>query len=154
MTISAVDSCPDFTTEAIEAAVACASAKPLTSAAISTPLCPKTDRSAIAASGMATGGRVLHHLKALAPNPRNTLLFFGFQAGGTRGADITAGVRTIRVHGEDVPMKSCSGCEASRGPLGIPLWCMVNPMQLIRCGAESALSLVEGEWIELGEAQL
>ncbi|MNJ21258.1 MBL fold metallo-hydrolase [Pseudomonas sp. BIGb0427] len=60
----------------------------------------------IAASGMATGGRVLHHLKALAPNPRNTLLFSGFQAGGTRGADITAGVRTIRMHGEDVPIRA------------------------------------------------
>lgn len=60
----------------------------------------------IAASGMATGGRVLHHLKALAPNPRNTLLFSGFQAGGTRGADIIAGVRTIRMHGEDVPIRA------------------------------------------------
>lgn len=60
----------------------------------------------IAASGMATGGRVLHHLKALAPNPRNTLLFSGFQAGGTRGADIIAGVRTIRMHGEDVLIRA------------------------------------------------
>lgn len=39
----------------------------------------------VAASGMATGGRVLHHLKAFAPDPRNTILFAGFQAGGTRG---------------------------------------------------------------------
>jgi hypothetical protein len=37
----------------------------------------------IAASGMATGGRVVHHLKAFAPDPRNTILFSGFQAGGT-----------------------------------------------------------------------
>jgi metallo-beta-lactamase family protein len=60
----------------------------------------------IAASGMATGGRVLHHLKALAPNPRNSLLFSGFQAGGTRGADIIAGARTIRMHGQDVPIRA------------------------------------------------
>src|SRR5204863_10115050 len=40
----------------------------------------------VSASGMATGGRVLHHLKAYAPDPRNTILFAGFQAAGTRGA--------------------------------------------------------------------
>lgn len=60
----------------------------------------------IAASGMATGGRVLHHLKALAPNPRNTLLFSGFQAGGTRGADIVAGANSVRMHGQDVPIRA------------------------------------------------
>jgi len=60
----------------------------------------------IAASGMATGGRVLHHLKALAPNPRNSVLFSGFQAGGTRGADIVAGARTVRLQGEDIPIRA------------------------------------------------
>ena len=60
----------------------------------------------IAASGMATGGRVLHHLKALAPNPRNSILFSGFQAGGTRGADIVAGAHSVRLHGEDVPIRA------------------------------------------------
>ncbi|KHL72964.1 mRNA 3'-end processing factor, partial [Pseudomonas putida] len=60
----------------------------------------------IAASGMATGGRVLHHLKALAPNAHNSILFSGFQAGGTRGADIVAGARSVRLHGEDVPIRA------------------------------------------------
>ncbi|WP_194789980.1 MBL fold metallo-hydrolase RNA specificity domain-containing protein [Pseudomonas sp. UFMG81] len=60
----------------------------------------------IAASGMATGGRVLHHLKALAPNPRNSLLFSGFQAGGTRGAEIVAGAHSVRLQGEDVPIRA------------------------------------------------
>ncbi|SCK21648.1 MBL fold metallo-hydrolase RNA specificity domain-containing protein [Vogesella sp. LIG4] len=60
----------------------------------------------IAASGMATGGRVLHHLKAFAPNPRNTLLFTGFQAGGTRGALIVGGAPSVRIHGEDVPINA------------------------------------------------
>ena len=60
----------------------------------------------IAASGMATGGRVLHHLKALAPNPLNTLLVPGFQAGGTRGAQIVAGVPSVRIHGQDVPINA------------------------------------------------
>lgn len=60
----------------------------------------------IAASGMATGGRVLHHLKALAPNPLNTLLIPGFQAGGTRGAQIIAGAPSVRIHGKEVPIRA------------------------------------------------
>ncbi|WP_285435030.1 MBL fold metallo-hydrolase [Pseudomonas sp. fls2-241-R2A-110] len=60
----------------------------------------------IAASGMATGGRVIHHLKTLAPNPINTLLIPGFQAGGTRGAHIIAGAPSVRIHGKDVPIRA------------------------------------------------
>ena len=60
----------------------------------------------IAASGMATGGRVLHHLKAFAPDPRNTILFAGFQAGGTRGATISGGAATVRIFGDDVPIRA------------------------------------------------
>ena len=58
----------------------------------------------VAASGMATGGRVMHHLKAFAPDKRNTILFAGYQAGGTRGATIAGGVPSVRIHGEDVPI--------------------------------------------------
>jgi metallo-beta-lactamase family protein len=60
----------------------------------------------IAASGMATGGRVVHHLKAFAPDPRNTILFSGFQAGGTRGAAIAGGAGAVRIHGEQVPIRA------------------------------------------------
>jgi metallo-beta-lactamase family protein len=60
----------------------------------------------IAASGMATGGRVVHHLKAFAPDKRNTILFAGFQAGGTRGATIAGGAPTVRIHGQDVPVRA------------------------------------------------
>ena len=60
----------------------------------------------IAASGMATGGRVLHHLKAFASDPRNTILFAGFQAGGTRGAAMLGGVDAIKIHGEYVPLRA------------------------------------------------
>ncbi|MGC5124326.1 hypothetical protein, partial [Escherichia coli] len=49
----------------------------------------------VSASGMATGGRVLHHLKAMAPDPRNTILLTGFQAAGTRGAQLHAGAREL-----------------------------------------------------------
>ena len=60
----------------------------------------------IAASGMATGGRVIHHLKAFAPDPRNTILFSGYQAAGTRGAALLAGATTTRVHGQDIPVRA------------------------------------------------
>lgn len=60
----------------------------------------------ISASGMATGGRVLHHLKQFAPDPRNTILFTGFQAGGTRGAAMTAGAESVKVHGGYVPVRA------------------------------------------------
>jgi metallo-beta-lactamase family protein len=60
----------------------------------------------IAASGMATGGRVVHHLKSFAPDWRNTILFTSFQAGGTRGAAMVGGASTIRIHGEDIPVRA------------------------------------------------
>lgn len=58
----------------------------------------------ISASGMATGGRVLHHLKALAPDPRNMILLPGFQAPGTRGDALARGAETIKLHGIRVPV--------------------------------------------------
>ena len=58
----------------------------------------------ISASGMATGGRVVHHLAQFAPDPKNLILFAGFQAAGTRGAALVAGATTIRIFGEEVPV--------------------------------------------------
>ena len=60
----------------------------------------------ISASGMATGGRVLGHLKAMAPEPRHTLLFAGFQVGGSRGARLMAGERETKIFGEMVPVRA------------------------------------------------
>lgn len=60
----------------------------------------------ISASGMATGGRVLLHLAARAPDPRNHLVFPGFQAGGSRGARIVAGEPEVKIHGEAVPVRA------------------------------------------------
>lgn len=60
----------------------------------------------VAASGMITGGRVLHHVKQFGPDPRNAILLSGFQAGGTRGADLAAGARTLRIFGRDVPIEA------------------------------------------------
>jgi metallo-beta-lactamase family protein len=55
----------------------------------------------ISASGMATGGRVLHHLKAFAGDARNLILFAGFQAPGTRGAALVGGAGRVRIHGQE-----------------------------------------------------
>ncbi len=58
----------------------------------------------IASSGMATGGRVLHHLDAALPDPRNTVLFVGFQAAGTRGRFLCDGAKQVKMHGQFVPV--------------------------------------------------
>jgi metallo-beta-lactamase family protein len=60
----------------------------------------------LSASGMATGGRVLHHLKQRLPDSRNTILFVGHQAAGTRGQLIKDGARGIKIHGEIVPVRA------------------------------------------------
>jgi len=60
----------------------------------------------ISAAGMLTGGRVLHHLMAFGSNPNNAIVLSGFQAGGTRGADLQAGERTLRIFGQEVEIKA------------------------------------------------
>lgn len=58
----------------------------------------------ISASGMATGGRVLHHLAKGLPDARNTVLFVGFQAAGTRGRQLIEGSQEVKIHGQFVPV--------------------------------------------------
>ncbi len=60
----------------------------------------------ISASGMATGGRVLHHLKATAPDPKNHIVFPGFQVSGTRGSTLVSGVHEVKIHGQYVAVKA------------------------------------------------
>jgi len=60
----------------------------------------------ISSSGMATGGRVLHHLQRALPHERNTVLFAGYQAAGTRGRALRDGATLTRIHGQDVPVRA------------------------------------------------
>jgi len=77
----------------------------------------------ISASGMATGGRILHHLKLRLPDPANTVLFVGYQAQGTKGRRLVDGDREIKIHGEWIPVRarvtqmSCLSAHADRGEL-------------------------------------
>jgi metallo-beta-lactamase family protein len=60
----------------------------------------------ISASGMATGGRVLHHLKVFVTDPKNTILFAGYQAEDTRGDRMVRGEKEIKIHGEIFPVRA------------------------------------------------
>ena len=60
----------------------------------------------LSASGMATGGRVLHHLERRLPDARNAVLLVGFQAAGTRGRSLADGAKTLRMFGTEVPVRA------------------------------------------------
>jgi metallo-beta-lactamase family protein len=60
----------------------------------------------LAASGMATGGRVLHHLKQYAGDHRNMIILTGYQPPGTRGATLAGGATSVRIHGQDVAVNA------------------------------------------------
>jgi metallo-beta-lactamase family protein len=64
----------------------------------------------VSACGMATGGRVVHHLKTFAPDARNSIVLAGYQAMGTRGAAMAAGEKQIRIHAEWVPVRAEVAC--------------------------------------------
>ena len=80
----------------------------------------------VSASGMLTAGRVLHHLKRLAPDPKNLVILAGYQAPGTRGRDMLQGKPTVRVHGQDVHVRaeamSVHGLSAHAGRSELLRW--------------------------------
>lgn len=77
----------------------------------------------ISASGMANGGRILHHLRHRLPDPANIVLFVGYQAAGTRGRKLLEGAKEIKIFGEQVPVRaaiahiSCLSAHADREEL-------------------------------------
>jgi metallo-beta-lactamase family protein len=97
----------------------------------------------ISASGMCTGGRILHHLKARLPDRRNAVLFVGYQAEGTRGRMLLDGAPEITIHGEKVPVQArifqLSALSAHADQTELLRW--VNAIQ----SAPRQLFLVHGE---------
>jgi metallo-beta-lactamase family protein len=86
----------------------------------------------IASSGMLAGGRVLHHLRWIAPSPRNAIVLTGFQARGTRGWELANGARVLRVHGVNVPVEaevsSLSTLSAHADRDELVRWASANPL--------------------------
>jgi len=82
----------------------------------------------ISSSGMITGGRIMHHMEQRLPDTRNTILFVGYQAHGTRGRAILEGNETVKIHGRQVPVKaaveSVSGLSAHADYNEILAWMM------------------------------
>jgi len=82
----------------------------------------------ISASGMAVGGRILHHLVHRLPNPNNTILFVGFQVTGTRGRMMIDGHPTVKIHGRQILLRAAIenvfGFSAHADYHGILAWLM------------------------------
>lgn len=98
----------------------------------------------IAGSGMATGGRILHHFKRLLKAHRTTVLFTGFQAGGTRGAKMLAGADSVKIHGEWIPVKA--RIEVIHGLSGHADYVeMQHWLERSRLTKDTAIKLVHGE---------
>jgi metallo-beta-lactamase family protein len=80
----------------------------------------------ISASGMATGGRVLHHLAHMAPDPRHHIVFPGFQAAGTRGEHLVNGATEVKIFGEYRPVRASvthlQGLSAHADADGLVAW--------------------------------
>jgi metallo-beta-lactamase family protein len=98
----------------------------------------------ISASGMATGGRILHHLKLRLPDPRNSVIFVGYQAEGTKGRRLVEGEPEVKIHGEWVPVNAhvsqVSGLSAHADAGELLLW-------LARRSREpEAVYLIHGEY--------
>src|SRR5512138_1454128 len=112
----------------------------------------------LSASGMATGGRILHHLARRLPDPRTTVLLVGFQAAGTRGQSLQQGAETLRIHGEDVPVKarvaSIAGFSAHADEAEIDRWLATFPSPPARTflvhGEPAALALAKERMDRLG----
>ncbi|OEY67607.1 MBL fold metallo-hydrolase RNA specificity domain-containing protein [Marinobacter sp. X15-166B] len=98
----------------------------------------------IAGSGMATGGRILHHFKKLLSDHKTTVIFAGYQAGGTRGAKMVAGAETVKIHGAWIPVKAriemLDGLSAHADYGELEQW-----LQQSDLAAGTAIQLVHGE---------
>lgn len=98
----------------------------------------------IAGSGMATGGRILHHFKRLLGNTKTTVLFTGYQAGGTRGAKMLDGVDSVKIHGQWIPVRAnvevISGLSGHADYLELTQW-----LEESELNTSTAIQLIHGD---------
>jgi metallo-beta-lactamase family protein len=114
----------------------------------------------LSASGMATGGRILHHLARRLPDPKTTVLLVGYQAAGTRGARLQEGAPAVKIHGEEVPVRarvvSISGFSAHADEDEISRWLATFPapprQTFLVHGEPSALAAAKARMDRLGWA--
>lgn len=109
----------------------------------------------ISASGMVTGGRILHHLFNRLANPNNTVLFIGYQAEGTRGRRILEGAESVKIHGQYIPVRAhieqISGFSAHADYNEILAWLSSfneAPKQIFIVHGEASQSAALGERIQ------
>ena len=102
----------------------------------------------LAGSGMATGGRIKHHLKLTIGRPETTILFVGFQAQGTLGRVILDGAKEVRIFGETLPVRArierIGGFSAHAGKDELRRWLRGferRPRRLFLCHGEESVSL-------------
>lgn len=97
----------------------------------------------VASSGMANGGRIVHHLAQRLPDPRNTVIFVGYQAAGTRGRALVDGAQTVSIHGRPIDSRAeivrLTGLSAHADRDELLRWCAALP------GAPSRIFLNHGE---------
>lgn len=98
----------------------------------------------IAGSGMATGGRILHHFKRLLKSTKTTVLFTGYQAGGTRGAKMLGGADVVKIHGELIPLRASvemlTGLSGHADYLELTRWLKASNLK-----ASTKVKLIHGE---------
>ncbi|RLA44887.1 MAG: MBL fold metallo-hydrolase [Gammaproteobacteria bacterium] len=98
----------------------------------------------IAGSGMATGGRILHHFKRLLGKSKTTVLFTGYQAGGTRGAKMLKGVDAVKIHGKWIPARAkvevISGLSGHADYLELTQWLKQSALK-----PSTAIQLIHGD---------
>ena len=112
----------------------------------------------VAASGMATGGRVVHHLARRLPDPRHAVLFVGYQAAGTRGRALLDGAQTISIHGRRVEVRAeivnIHGISAHADADELVRWCRALPAVprrvFLNHGEDAARKALASTLAELG----
>ena len=109
----------------------------------------------IAGSGMLTGGRILHHLRHQLPNPKNTLLFVGYQPRGGLGRRIIEGARAVRVLGHEVPVRAriatLGGFSGHAGQDELLDWLAAEPRVLLVHGEPDKLEVLRSRLVAAGQ---